>query len=77
MKKAIIVVVILLLAAGVLRGWFGVSGPHRDNDSRKIDIDLSVDPGKMKDDAESVKEKSVELKDKLKHEIKDHERGGQ
>ncbi len=57
----LIVLVICFAAVGFYRGWFTVSSRSPDAASQKVDINLSVDPAKMKADAESVKEKAVEL----------------
>lgn len=57
----LIVLVICVAAIGFYRGWFAVSSHSPDAASQKVDINLSVDPDKMKADAETVKDKAVEL----------------
>jgi hypothetical protein len=71
MKRALIVLVIVLLAAGFVRGWFALSGPHRQQETKKVDVNLTVDPEKMKEDAERVKEKAEEFGEKAREEIRD------
>jgi hypothetical protein len=71
MKRALVVLAIVLLAAGFVRGWFALSGPHRAPESKKVDVNLTIDPEKMKEDAEEVKDKAEELGGKVKKELQD------
>jgi hypothetical protein len=71
MKRALIVLAIVLLAAGFIRGWFALSGPHRVPESEKVDVNLTVDPQKIKEDAVDVKEKAIEFEGKVKEELQD------
>jgi hypothetical protein len=71
MKRTLIVLVIVLLAAGVVRGWFALSGPHRQPETNKVDVNLTVDPDKMKEDAERVKEKAEEFEDQAREKFRD------
>ena len=57
----LIVVVICVAGIGFYRSWFTVSSPSPDAESHKVDINLTVDPDKVKADAEIVKEKAAEL----------------
>ncbi|MEO8494312.1 MAG: hypothetical protein ABI614_04530 [Planctomycetota bacterium] len=57
----LIVLVICVAVIGFYRGWFAVSSRSPDAASQKVDINLSVDPEKMKADAETVKEEALEL----------------
>ncbi|MGB4712326.1 MAG: hypothetical protein WBH50_11170 [Fuerstiella sp.] len=57
MKKfvqLITVFAIIVLAVGLYRGWFAVTG-EREEVSHNVDVKLSVDTEKVKHDAESVK----------------------
>jgi len=63
-----IIKVLLLLAfcvavLGFYRGWFSLSSSGRDAETNKVNVSLTVDPDKMKDDAEKVEEKTAELTD--------------
>ncbi len=55
--------VLLICVAGVgfYRGWFSVSTHGTDAENHNVDVSLSVDTDKVKADAETVKEKAVEL----------------
>lgn len=57
------VIVLLAVVAGLgfYRGWFVLSSHSSQPDSPKVDVNLTVDSGKMKTDAESVKDKTREL----------------
>ena len=57
----LIVVVICLAGIGFYRSWFTVSSPSSNAESHKVDINLTVDPDKVKADAGTVKEKAAEL----------------
>ena len=64
MKRLIAVLVVLALivvGVGFYRGWFALSKPATDPGSSKVEVNLTVDPDKMKQDAEAVKEKTTEL----------------
>ena len=64
MKKLrlwVIVIVIAVIGVGFARGWFVLSSSSRDTGSHKIDVNLTVDPDKMKEDGAKVKEKTREL----------------
>ena len=50
-----------VVGPGFYRGWFVLSSHSRDTGSHKVDVNLTVDPDKMKEDAESVKDKANEL----------------
>ena len=71
MKSAVIVLTIVVLAAGFVRGWFAMSGPQRDSESNKVGVKITVDPDKMKEDAEQVKESAEKLEDKVREEFQD------
>ena len=69
MKRAILVLVVMVLTAGFVRGWFVMTG-HREKDTRKIDVNLTVDPDQFKKDAAKVGESTLELKDEIKEKLK-------
>ncbi len=77
--KVLAVLLICLVGIGFYRGWFSLSSPKPDargNKGDKVNVNLSVDKGKMKSDVkkaeEKVKEeiKELEGKGKAKEEAK-------
>ena len=56
----LIVLAVILVSVGFYRGWFSVSG-SREAVSHKVDVNLTVDPEKVKADAETVRAKAKEL----------------
>jgi hypothetical protein len=66
-------VLVLMLCLGVMgfyRGWFTLSSHGCDAQSNKVDVKLTVDPDKMKADAEKVKEKTTVLGNQAKDKVK-------
>lgn len=65
MKRNLITVVLALLMCvvglGFYRGWFALSSTSSGTGSNRVNINLTVDPDKVKADAESVKDKTMEL----------------
>jgi hypothetical protein len=57
----LVVLVICVVAVGFYRSWFTLSSPSPNAESHKVNINLTVDPDKVKADAETVKEKATEL----------------
>lgn len=51
---------VIVVSVGFFRGWFSVSG-SREAVGHKVDVNLTVDPDKVKADAETVKDKAAEL----------------
>lgn len=50
------VVAILVICVGFYRGWFAFSTPAAGTGSNKVNVELTVDPDKVKSDVEMVKE---------------------
>lgn len=78
MKKLLVVLVvlaILVIGVGFYRGWFTLSSPDAEKGSNKVNINLTVDPDKAKEDAETVKAKAIELGGKATERA--HESGDQ
>ncbi len=69
MKRKLLVLAIVVIAAGFWRGWVVLSG-HREPATRKVDVNLTIDPDKLKEDANRVEGKAVELKDKVRDEFR-------
>jgi hypothetical protein len=71
-RKFITVLFVLLLctvAVGFYRGWFTLSSGSSDAGSNKVNVNLSLDQGKMQEDAETVKDKVAELTGKATAEV--------
>jgi plastocyanin domain-containing protein len=68
--KVLAVLLICLLAIGLYRGWFSVSSPKSDAPGDKVNVQMSVDKGKIKSDVkkaeETVKGEVKELEGKVK-----------
>jgi len=63
--KAVLVLALCVAVLGFYRGWFSLSSHGRDAESNKVSVSLTVDPDKVKEDAEKVKEKTTELTGKV------------
>lgn len=59
-RSLLIVLTVIVVSLGFYRGWFAVSG-SREAVSHKVDVNLTVDTDKVKEDAETVKAKANEL----------------
>ena len=56
----VIVLALLVVGLGFYRGWFALSSSGGTAESNKTNVNLSVDSGKMKEDARLVKNKTTE-----------------
>jgi len=65
LMKVLIVLVLCVVGLGFYRGWFAVSSHRGGAESNKVNINVTVDPDKVKEDAEKVKEKTAELTGKV------------
>jgi len=70
-RHALTTLVIILVVAGFVRGWFALTGTNKVAESNKVDVNIRVDPDKIKEDAEEIKEKVEELEEKLTDESRD------
>lgn len=64
MKKlcwTLIVLAVGVVGLGFYRGWLVLSSHSRNTGDRKVDVNLTVDRDKMKQDGEHVREKTKEL----------------
>jgi len=68
--SVLVVLIICVVAVGFFRGWFTLSGPSRDGDGNKVNMELSVDPAKVKADATQAKDKAAELSGQGKEKTK-------
>jgi hypothetical protein len=67
-RRLFVVFLVLLLSVvgfGFYRGWFILSSPREPGDNR-VNVNLTVDPGKMKDDARKVKELTSNAAEEVK-----------
>lgn len=60
------VLVLCMVGIGFYRGWFAVSNPSPPAGSNDVNVNLTTDPDKMKEDAEAVKDKAGELTEDTK-----------
>ena len=60
-SAVLIAIAILVVGLGFYRGWFALSRPAPDAGSNKVNINLTLDPDKVKQDAETVKGKTAEF----------------
>jgi len=61
----LIVLAVLAVGIGFYRGWFVVTS-GRETMSNKVDVNLTVDPDKVRADAEAVQVKAAELTSQAK-----------
>ena len=57
----VIALLLLVVGLGFYRGWFTLSSSDTDKGGNKVNVNLAMDPDKVKADAEAVKEKATEL----------------
>jgi hypothetical protein len=50
-----------LLGIGFYRSWFTVSRQSPEAESHQVDINVTLDPDKVKADAETLKDRAAEL----------------
>ncbi|MBC7816907.1 MAG: hypothetical protein IAG10_08480 [Planctomycetaceae bacterium] len=65
-----LLLLVFIVILGFLRGWFTLSG-SREAVGRKVDVHLTVDPDKVNQDAETVKDKAKELTGKTRRDGED------
>ncbi len=74
MKMTLVTVLFVLLLCvvviGFYRGWFALSSNGADAGDGKVNINLTVDSDKAKQDAEKVKDKATELGDRAREAVK-------
>lgn len=59
------VLALIVIGTGFYRGWFAGSSSDAVNGSNKVELNLTVDPDKINEDADAVKEKTRELSGKV------------
>ena len=55
LMAVLVVLVLIVVGVGFYRGWFALSRPAADTGSNKVNVNLTVDPDKIKQDADAVK----------------------
>jgi hypothetical protein len=60
LRTVLFVLVILVVGLGFYRGWFAVSRSAPGIGSNKVNVNLMVDPDKIKSDTEMVRERTIE-----------------
>ncbi len=68
--KVLVVVLICLIGIGIYRGWFSVSRQSADMGSDKVNVNVSVDKGKIRSDVKKAKEKVKEEVQELEGKVK-------
>lgn len=71
LMKMLFVLAICIAVLGFYRGWFSLSSSGRGAEDNRINVTLTVDPDKMKENAEKVEEKTAELTDKAAAQVKE------
>ncbi len=75
MKRTFIVLLVVALCVtglGFYRGWIVLSSPSRDTESHKVNVNVTVAPDKVKEDAGKVKDKTTELAGKVTEQAKEY-----
>lgn len=57
----LIVLVLVLVGFGFYRGWFAMSSSNPEQGNNKVNVNLTMDGDKFQKDAQTVKDKAVEL----------------
>jgi hypothetical protein len=68
MKKAVLVLIVCVVLIGLYRGWFTFSEHHEEG--RKVDVSLTVDPDKAKEDAGKMKERATEVGERARDKVR-------
>ena len=69
MKKVLLVLLLCGVAVGFYRGWFTLSS-HRREENNQVDVSLTVNPDKAREDAAIAKDKTSDLGDRAKDKMK-------
>ncbi|TVP94442.1 MAG: hypothetical protein EA381_20150 [Planctomycetaceae bacterium] len=57
----LILLAICVIGFGFYRGWFVLASRDAGDDSNQVEVQLTVDPDKARDDAKTVESKAREL----------------
>jgi hypothetical protein len=64
MRKLLVVLIVLAICVvgfGFYRGWFALTSPSPPAGSNEVNVNLTTDTDKMKEDVERVQDKATEL----------------
>ena len=64
------VLILCVVGIGFYRGWFAMSSNGADTGDGKVNINLTMDPDKAKQDAEKMKDKATELGNRATEAVK-------
>lgn len=59
--KVLLLLVLCVVGVGFYRGWFVLASDGGGDESGKVEVQLTVDPSKVKEDAEKVEAKAREM----------------
>lgn len=68
MKKLFAVLTVLVLVVigiGFYRGWFALSSSEAEKGNTKVNVNLTVDREKMREDAQAAKKRTTEFADNV------------
>jgi hypothetical protein len=68
--KLAVVLLICFVVIGFFLGWFSFSSHSSNADGDKVDVQMSVDKAKMKEDVKKAKEKVKEEVNELEDRVK-------
>jgi hypothetical protein len=68
--SVLFVLLVGVVALGFYRSWFALSSRRPDTGSDKVNVNLTVDRGKMQEDAEAVQNKATQLSGNVTEEVK-------
>ena len=69
----LIVLVICGIGLGFYLGWFNISKPNPGAQGDKVNVNVTVDKGKIQSDVKNLEEKAKNAGEKAKEEIKELE----
>jgi hypothetical protein len=70
--RLLFVVLLCLGGIGLYRGWFSMSSPSHDTQTKKVNINVSVDTTKVEADVQKAEQFSEEVAQRIKDR---HDRG--
>ena len=59
--KVLVVLVLCVVGVGFYQGWFVLTNHGGGEEGNKVEVNLTVDPDKAKEDAKAVEAKAREL----------------
>jgi hypothetical protein len=68
--KVVVVLLICFVVMGFCLGWFSFSSRSSNAEGGKVDVNMTVDKAKMKEDVKKVKEKVKEEVNEIGNKVK-------